>query len=210
MKILAPARLGGLALLIGALLALSPISPGKDVSLALESAWTPGHLVDLASYMFLLLGLPAICGSVGDRLGPVGAIGYVAFVARLTLSVGSQLYEARVVPVLVRQSELAPLMTSQGNLQNIYGSAAIWLSIALSTGGVLFAMALWRAAPKLRWIAGLIGLGSALAAVIPPLGIVMFSVGFGWIGGRLLKSGDVATPLRARPPFSIGSPVQNA
>jgi hypothetical protein len=196
MKLLAPARLGGLCLLIGAVLALSPLSPGKDVSLALGSTWTPGHLIDLASYLFLLLGLPAVYASMGERLGWAGAIGYIAFVTRMALSMGSHLYEARVVPVLVRRPELASSITSNGTLNNIYGPSATWIAIVLSAGGVLFGVALWRVTPAMRWPAALIAVGSAVAAVIPPLGIVMFSVGFGWLGSRLLKSADARSPLR--------------
>lgn len=192
-----PTRLGGLALVLGAVLAFSPISPGKDASLALDPTWTPGHLIDLSSYLFLLLGLPTLVPATARGSGPLATLGYAAFVTRLALSVGSQLYEARVVPVLARQSSQTPALADHGNLNSIYGSSGAWVNVALSMGGVLFGIALWRSAPKTRWVAGLIAVGSAAAAVVPPLGIVLFSVGFGWLGLRILLRRDALTPLRS-------------
>lgn len=197
MKLNTPARLGGGALIVATILAFSPLSPGKDVALAHTSTWTPGHLIDLTSYLFTLLGLPAIYGSIGKRSGALAAIGYAAFVVRLALSAGSSLYEARVVPILASHSSLTPALASGGTLNSIYGRSALWFSIVLSAGGVLFGVALWRSAPKMRWTGALVAVGSAAAAVIPPLGIVMFTVGFGWLGVRLLRRGDATTPWRA-------------
>jgi hypothetical protein len=196
MKLITPARLGGGALIVATILAFSPLSPGKDVTLAHTSTWTPGHLIDLASYLFTLLGIPAIYGSIGKRSGALAALGYAAFVVRLALSAGSSLYEARVVPILVDHASLTPVLASGGTLNSIYGPSALWLSIVLSAGGVLFGVALWRSAPKMRWTGALVAVGSAAAAVIPPLGIVMFTVGFGWLGARLLRRGDATTPWR--------------
>lgn len=193
----APARLGGLALVIGAALAFSPFSPGKDASLALDPSWTPGHLIDLSSYLFLLLGLPTLIAAAGRGSGPLAFLGYAAFMSRLALSIGSQLYEARVVPVLARQPSQAPALADHGDLNSLYGSSGEWVNVALSVGGVLFGIALWRSAPRIRWVAGLVSVGSAVAAVVPPLGIVLFSVGFGWLGLRILLRHDALTPLRS-------------
>ena len=183
MKLLSPARLGGGALIVATILAFSPLSPGKNAA--------------LAHNLFTLLGLPAIYASIGKRSGTLAALGYTAFVVRLALSAGSSLYEARVVPVLAGHSRLGPALASGGTLNSIYGPSALWFSIVLSAGGVLFGIALWRSAPTMRWTGSLVAAGSAAAAVIPPLGIVIFTVGFGWLGVRLLRRGDATLPLRA-------------
>ena len=204
---LTPARLGGAALLVATVLAFSPLSPGKNVALVHTSTWTAGHLIDLASYLFTLLGLPAVYGSLGSRGGLPAALGYAAFAVRLALSSGSSLYEARVVPVLAGHADLAPALASNGSLYSIYGPFALGLNIALSAAGILLGVAVWRSGPKMRWTGGLISVGSATAAVLPPLGVVLFTVGFGWLGARLLLRGDVTTPIRASRDTTPPAPV---
>ncbi len=199
-------RAGGFSLLLGALLALSPLSPGKDATLALDRTWALGHYIDLASYLFLLLGLPAVLASMtGNResaswVTRCGLIGYAAFSTRLALSVGSHLYEARVVPLLAARPGTASALSPDGALYSLFGSRPtniVWVG-ALTLGCLPFAAALWLAARTTRWAAALVALGLVIAVVIPPVGIVIFSLTLGWLGARLVVHADVAAPIRRR------------
>ena len=177
--------------------------PGKVLDQADRVIFAPG-----VAPVDLTLDAPAIYASIGKRSGALAALGYTAFVIRLALSAGSSLYEARVVPILASHPSLTPALASGGSLSSIYGPSALWVSIVLSAGGVLFGVALWRSAPKMGWAGALVAVGSAASAVIPPLGIVMFTVGFGWLGVRLLRRGD-ATHLcghQTRPPHPLSVP----
>lgn len=197
-------RTGGFSLFVGAVLALSPLSPGKDAGLALDRTWALGHSIDLASYLFLLLGLPAVLASMSGRrelpswVAGCGLIGYAAFTTRLALSVGSHLYEARVVPVLAARPEAALALRPEGALYSLFGSRStniVWVGV-LTLGCLPFAVALWHAATTTRWAAALIALGLVLAVAIPPLGIVIFSLVLGWLGVRLVVHADVTVPIR--------------
>jgi hypothetical protein len=191
-------RLGATALITGGVTQLVGfvVVPGPGVADVHSRAWVPGHLLLVVGFLLLALGLPAIGSSLGSRLGVAGWIGYAAVMTRCVLTTGSHLYYASVLPTLAAHPDLHRQLTSDGKLASIYGGHGDYVSAVLGASMLGLAYALARCGRGLRVIAAMVALASVAEFIGTPFGLVLLGITGIWLGARLVRSGDVFTPLR--------------
>lgn len=185
--------LGGLTLVVG-----SVIVPGPFVADVHDPGWVPGHALNTVAFLLLVVGLPALAGSLGDRLRWPGAVGYAAMMIRFALSSGSHLYSLWLLPRLAAYPELHAALTQPQPLASIYGGHNDLINLVLAVGTLGMAWTLWRSPQKLRVPAVMVLLAAACQAISNPGALLLYAAVASWLGLRLVVRGQVGVPLRRR------------
>ena len=149
------------------------------------------------------------------KIGVLGLIGYVVFAAGYLSMLGTEYVAALVLPSIAGSStayvnDVIAVATNQPATGDIGGmqGAILFMGLAYIVGGVLFAIALFRANVLARWASALLAVGtlSAIGAgIVPeyerlfaiPTGLAL--VGLGYSLWRAQRSSD---PVPAVSPVS--------
>lgn len=201
-------RLGALAAVTGGVVMLASflVVPGPDVADVHSAGWVPGHLLSAIGYLLLALGVPALAGSFGRRLGVAGLVGYAAVFVRCVLSTGSHLYSLWTLPLLAAHPELHSQVVPGGRLASIYSGHSDVIDVALGVGMLGLAFVLVRCGRGSRVPAAVMALAAAAQVLGSVFGVLLLPVVVLWLGARLLRRGDVTVPLRT-PRASTGAPA---
>ena len=177
----------------GALLVLGTLHPDIFATTLAEvshqTLWVPIHVAALVAVVLTLFGLTGLYGTRAERLGGLGAAGFVCAVLGLVMTACVAYAEAFLLPVIARRNpELfdwdGPVTTSWPVLVTT-GMALLWL-----VGLVLLGVALWRSG-VLPARAGLTlavaavafsVFGGLLIPVLAPLSTLALAVGYAWVG----------------------------
>jgi hypothetical protein len=204
-------RWSGLALLIGGiLLAAHLIShPEGQVAgphVAMTHGWAVSHSLHFYSAVFLLLGVVGLYARQGDRLGSVGAAGFVVALIGTGMYVGTGIITAYLWPVLAMH---APALTEATG--PVFSPPLLVIpatAVLFALGYIMLGIATMRAGVLPRWGGPLMALG-ALLAMMPPrpigptpwivlqLGGVLFAAGAASLG-YAVWSPEAVRAMRAR------------
>src|SRR5579859_1271047 len=152
-------RLGGIALLIGGLLAALGTLVQAANDQPVSHVWVPAALFILVGGILAFFGLPAVYVRQAARIGIWGLIGFILLViASVVLGTGDSIVDAFIVPFLARNAPAliaSPipayrLFLLTGNL--IYTVGAILFSIVTLRAGIFP-----RAAAVLLLVSAVIG-----------------------------------------------------
>ncbi len=193
-------RVGGAVLAVGGFTLLTGllVVPGPFVADVGASTWVPGHALNVAGYLLLVIGLPTVAGSLGPRLRWTGAVGYAALMTRFALSSGSHLYSMWLLPQLAPHRELHDDLTSAGPLASIYSGHGDLINLVLAIGLVGLAWTFWRCPRHLRMVAVLLLVTAVAQAASNPLALLGYAVLAIWLGLRLAVRGRVEAALVVR------------
>jgi hypothetical protein len=219
-------RIGGLALLVGAVLfivhvlARSVITAGPDpVVVAKEGLWVPINALGVMGAALVLLGLPAIYVRMAGATGMVGLVGVVLIaLAWMFFGVFLSLYGALVAPWLA--DEAPSLVAASAPIPAGFVIAFIAGLGAELVGTVLLAIPFVRGRVQPRWVgyvlptSALVTVAGDLVAPNGPatnvavnllsnLGPVLLLVALGGLGARTWA--EHAFAKRADPHPSPGS-----
>ena len=179
-------RLGGIALIVGALLfatysalftvTLPIVNIRTDfVSVVLDSAWKPLALTALIGIVLMLIGFYAVYGRLH---GTVAAAGFLAIEAAYLLQACKVTWELFLYPIIASHSASAFLLNDAVILHDP-GVAALGVisSLAIFTGIVLFCFALYRSDAYPKAAAVLIFAGALVYALGPMISLYFALVG---------------------------------
>ncbi len=150
-------RLSGLALLIALpLLILGFVlhPPSEQVVDVLKPLYGPAHLIELVSWIFVLLGLPGFYARQAGRAGKLGLVGFVLSMLAAAYHLYLLLYEAYATPFLAQNAATQALIGPDGPLAHGAAGAMGMFGIAtfaLVLAWPLFGIATVRAAVFPRW-----------------------------------------------------------
>lgn len=118
-------RLGGAALL--AALPLQVVGfllhpPSEELRHVEQATYGPAHLVLFASWVLVLLGLPALHAAQAGRAGRLGAVAFVATTLAAAYHCYLTLYEATVIPLVAARPGAAELVGDGGALSHGAGA----------------------------------------------------------------------------------------
>ena len=207
-------RWSGGCLMVAGLLLLST-APHPDVfeSTFAEAAldtpfWTAMHAALLVSAFLSLVGLFALYGEHGARLGRLGAAGFALAVVGLVVAACVFFFEAFLLPVFARHDPA--LFAWNGPVVGSWGFRLSPLAGLWIVGLVLLGIALARSGAVPRAAALTLAVSAAAFAllegpfvpVLGPLSTVALAVGHVWVGAALWTgtAGRVADPSHNRSP----------
>ncbi len=219
-------RLSGLALVLALPLqiigfALHP--PSEAVPDVLKATYGPAHLVLLASWVLILLGLPGLYARQAERAGKLGLIGFILTMLVTAYHFYLLLYEAFATPLLAQEPATRGLVGEGGTLAHGVATVAMIFTpfiLAWPLFGVvtLRARVLPRGSAWLQiaslpvFIVGMILVSllvpaervNAIPSVVSPLGLSYFllALGYGW-GGYALWAERARTAASTTP---VGAP----
>lgn len=211
-------RWSGGCLMVAGLLLLST-APHPDVfestfaDAAIDTPfWTVMHTALLVSAFLSLVGLFALYGQHGARLGRLGAVGFALAVIGLVVAACAFFFEAFLLPVFARRDP--KLFAWDGPVVNSWGFRLSFLAGLWVIGLVLLGIALARSGVVPRAAALTLAVSAAAFAVLEgpfvpvlgPLSTLALTVGHVWVGAALWvgATGRTADPSRARSPVPIG------
>jgi hypothetical protein len=176
-------RMGGLALILGALL-MSVSSwfrfSGQDLATGVQPFFATSWLITFVGGLFLLLGLPAMYVHQSHKAGKLGLIGFVmTFLGIAILEVGSAVLDGSGIP--------------QAQVGAGFSNVFLVGFIALNLGLIIYGIAMLRARVYPRWAAALMIVGVPaifLLGSIPLVGAkpeVLIFLGLAWCGLVLVR-----------------------
>ena len=199
-------KLGGLAMIVGALLfaaysslylLLLPVSSAAPdfVQIVRHPAWLPLAITAFAGIVLMLIGFYVVYARIRDKAGILGVIGFLVIEATYFLQGCKVTWEIFLYPVIAAHAESAFLL-SEAIIKND-PSVVLFRSIASLTifvGVVLFCLALFRSRQFKRTAPVLIFVG-AIAYAIGPFfslslaiaGILVFAVGCLLLGAEIMR-----------------------
>ena len=156
-------RLSGLALLIALplqILAGLLHPPSHDPVYLVSARHLLAHVVDLVSWVLVLLGLSGLYARQAHRAGIVGLIGFILAMLNAVSHIDLLIYESFVAPMLARDAATRFLVAENGPLAA--GPLGIGITLPLLVLGILvFGVATIRARrtsssrpPPSRWPSG--------------------------------------------------------
>jgi hypothetical protein len=190
----APVQLSALSLVAGGVaLAVSlTINPGPAIAHVHDATWASGHLLNGAAYLLILLGLPSL-GAAGARwFGWTGSLGLGGLMVHFAVSGGSQLYYARISPVLAGLPSTHDQLGASGSLANVYGGWAEGFDVLAAIVLIALAIGLWHGGRSLRVPAALVFIAAAGELSITPVALVMYVIVSIWLGLRVVRTGELA------------------
>jgi hypothetical protein len=168
---------GSCAVLAGALFVLVQfIHPHEDVASVTTTAWAVTHVLTLAMSVFALIGITGMYLHQVTAAGQMGLVGYVLFAACFLLLVAGTWVEAFVLPPVADDAPefvgdvvAIPVGGTIAGEVGFLDTGGQILGVAYLLGGVLFGIALFRAAVLARWAALTLAAGTALTLLLPLL-----------------------------------------
>lgn len=194
-------RLSGAVLIAGSLFIIvsNLLLPGRD---ALLSSWYASmSLLNFIGGMLVLLSLPALYARLHKQIGVVGLIGFALLVfSGLMLGIGAGMLDMVVDPYLAQYAPSLQIQESGPPILGIYFPLAGIMQIL---GAILFGVMTLRAGALLgtvRWAGILVIIGSignilghfGLPNIVGNIGVVLFFVGFIWLGYFLVTEQQAA------------------
>ena len=119
------ARLGGAALLAALPLQVAGFllhPPSEQLRHVEQATYGPAHLVLFASWVLVLLGLPALHAAQAGRAGRLGVVAFVATTLAAAYHCYLTLYEATVIPLVADRPDAAELVGDGGALSHGAGA----------------------------------------------------------------------------------------
>ena len=197
-------RLGGLSLLVGALIMIVGVwvrLNGSDLAAIVQPIYSTSWLLNLIGGLFLLLGLTAMYAYQSRQAGTLGLIGFVlAFLGLAALEVGTSAIDGGVRPLLAVNPATQSLAQTGSSLsQGGPGFDIVFLIgfVAIILGEILYGIATLRARVFPRWAAVLIIVGVPaifLGGLLPVVGNkpeALTLLGLAWCGYFLLANKGV-------------------
>ena len=195
--------------------------PYLDATSITTTDVTTRNLLKMLMAALTLVGITGVYLRQVTRIGVLGLVGFVLFAAGYLSIFATEYVAALVLPSIAHSSSayvndviaIANNRPATGDIGGMQG-AILFTGLAYLAGGVLFAIALFRANVLARWASALLALGtfaSIGAGVVPqyerlfaiPTGLAL--VGLGYSLWRELRS-DAALP-RVNPVISNFVPV---
>ena len=201
-----PEKIGGIALIAGALLFAAysslflivlPIADGKFdyAQLVRHPAWLPLAITALAGITLMMLGFYFVYARMRQRSGVAGAVGFLFIEAAYFLQGCKVTWELFVYPIIAAHAESAFLLADGiiKNDPNIMLFRAI-SSLTILAGIVLFSLAIFRSqrfpptAPALVFIGAMTyAIGPYFSLYLAIGGIFVFAVGCLMLGVELTR-----------------------
>ena len=201
-----PERIGGIALIIGALLfaaysslylILLPIAEGKfDYAQVVRNpAWLPLAVTALSGIALMMLGFYFVYARIRPYTGFIGAIGFFFIESAYFLQGCKVTWDIFIYPVIVAHAESAFLLADGiiWNDPNVILFRAI-ASLTILAGIVLFSLAVFHSRRFPPTFPALIFIGAIIYAVGPYFslylaisGIFIFAVGCLMLGVELMR-----------------------
>ena len=194
-------RTAGLSALLAGLIfaVVGLIHPPQIIASVTTGQWTIVHLLTIAMSFFGLLGIAGIYARQVEKAGWMGLAGYLLLSLWFVLVTGFTFFEAFILPLLASDSpqftaSFLAIFTGAVAETSVGALATLWslLGVVYILGGLLFAIATFRAGILSRWAAALIGLGVVISpafALLPqsfaPLAAVPVGLGLAWLGYSL-------------------------
>jgi hypothetical protein len=189
-------RWSGLALLVGGVLLAGHLisHPEGQVAgphVAMTHGWAVSHSLHFYSAVFLLLGVVGLYARQSERLGTLGALGFVVALVGTGMYVGTGIITAFLWPVVATHAPALTEATGPMFSPPLLVIPATGTLFAL--GYIMLGIATLRAGVLPRWGGLLMALG-ALLAMMPPhpigptpwivlqLGGALFAAGAAWLG----------------------------
>jgi hypothetical protein len=197
-------RIGAVSLIFGSLLlavyallfaVLLPLGAPYH-QLVVNPSWRPLAFTALTGVLLLLGGFYAAYERMKPTAGAIGAIGFASVTVAYIFQACRLTWELCIDPVIASHSESVFLLRDMVIFSNPVVATFRFVSLAtIFIGTVLFSTALYRSRVYPKTAAILTGLGALVYGIGPMVsvpvaiaGIVMFAVGCGVIGVRLLTA----------------------
>lgn len=191
-------RLTGWALILAALL----LGVGTPLAAGLRSQlpdagvlWTPVHMLVVAGYLLLVLGLPGLYASMAGASGRIGLLAFVWAELVAGLMPGIAAIDLYATPIIGSAPSAGWLLAPGGALGDFELFRHMWLEPALLAGLTLLGFAAWRARTRARWawLPMLLGLVTSVATGYGIFNLVTYAA-LAWLGVPLARS--TSTPQR--------------
>jgi hypothetical protein len=184
-------RASGLALLLGAVLAIIP-----SILIFVFTSGTPSLVLTwmfASGTVLLLLGLPGIVARQASRAGWLGFAGFLLmFLSWLLLASFTAVLRLIIFPWLsVHAPQVGAQLFSTDQALNVYTNVQLALFVL---AGVLLGIATMRARVFSRWAGLLLIVGAVLdpvgfvSGIVGTVAAVLLTLGLGWIGYALLTA----------------------
>ncbi len=168
---------GSCAVLAGGLFVLIQfIHPHEDVASVTTTAWTLTHTLTLAMSVLALVGITGMYLRQVTAAGLLGLVGYLLFAACFLLLVAGTWVEAFVLPPVADEApqfvDDVVAIPAGGTIVGDVGFLDTGGKVLGGTyllGGLLFGIALFRAAVLARWAALTLAFGTVLTLALPLL-----------------------------------------
>ena len=194
-------RWAGLSAVVAGVLTIvtQVIHPANDPSSVATSSWAIAHYLFLGYFVFGMLGISGIYARQVEEAGLLGLVGFLILFVALALSTGFGFLEASILPVLATEAPQfvesffdvfgGPVGgSSLGDLEAVFPL----IGVLAIVGGLLFGIAILRAAILPRWAAILFLIGVVSILLAFPLGDVgarisgvATGLGLAWLGYAL-------------------------
>jgi len=195
-------RLSGLLIILESTLfllwwvLLGTLLPGNVqlVDLVLDDNWVFVNMIGLIAAVLVPLCLVGLYAKQVEKAGVLGFLGFLFASIGSVLFASLQFEETISWPVLA--TEAPTLLDIQGPLMTNQVSTTIYLIMGLLyiVGFILFGISTMRAGVLNRWAALLViigapifGAGLYLPVFVRTIGVVLYAVGFAWLGYILWK-----------------------
>ena len=206
MKLSAIQRLGGISIIIGAILLtlwticwtfLLPISErSRDVSvLIVNQNWIWISSASLFGVIFMIFGFTAAYSRMYHKVGISGLVGFLFVILAYIFQAAKITWEIFIYPVLAENSSSIFLLRDKVLLVNPLVILFKWLSVvSIFVGVVLFCISLIRS-KEFPILAGyavlcgaiLYGIGPMIQIYLAIIGVLILSLGCFFIGYRMLS-----------------------
>ena len=168
---------GSCAVLAGGLFVLIQfIHPHEDVASVTTTAWTLTHTLTLAMSVLALVGITGMYLRQVTAAGLLGLVGYLLFASCFLLLVAGTWVEAFVLPPVADDApqfvDDVVAIPAGGTVVGDVGfldTGGQILGVTYLLGGLLFGIALFRAAVLARWAALTLAVGTVLTLALPLL-----------------------------------------
>jgi hypothetical protein len=192
-------RAAGLAAVAGGLMYIGVQinHPTVDLTLVTTTEWKIRQAMKLLFASLSLAGITGMYLRQVTKAGVLGLLGYVLFAAGFLVMMSVEFVGVVVLPTIAHDAPgyvsdvlaAATVGTAAGDI-GLMKTVNMVLAVTFLGGGLLFAIALFRANVLARWAATLLALGSVLPLAIPllsqvnyrlfaiPTGVAMVSLGY--------------------------------
>ncbi len=187
---------------------IQPLHPHEDAASVMTGAWVSVHLASMAMAILGLAGITGVYATQASRVGLLGLLGWVVFALFFLTQLAVNFAEAFILPLTAEglpelTEDIASLFASGYVLQTDVGILAILAPIGAVLylgGGVLFGVAIIRAALLPRWTGVLLILASVAslsAAILPhdlaryaavPMGAALVAIGITFLARQRVGS----------------------